>query len=135
MAPDFLTLADILAIHRDQIARYGGIEGVRDAGLLDSAVAMPRATFDGAYLHADLFELAAALLFHLTCNHPFMDGNKRVGAAAALVFLELNGQRVVASQEDLAELVLAVARGKCDKQEIAAFLREHSQHVDPDDEA
>jgi death-on-curing protein len=89
--PQFLTLQDIFETHAEQIAAYGGSEGLRDAALLESAIAQPQATFDGEFLHADLFEMSAAYLYHLVQNHPFLDGNKRVGLEAALVFLEVNG--------------------------------------------
>lgn len=123
MQPLFLTLDEVVAIHRDQIERYGGSSGVRDWALLRSAVAAPAATFGGKYLHGDLWEMAAAYLFHLVQNHPFIDGNKRVGAVAADVFLALNELRLVASQDDYAELVLSVARGKTNKSAVAEFFR------------
>jgi death-on-curing protein len=127
MDPVFLTIEEVLAIHRDQIERYGGSDGLRDVGLLQSAVAAPAATFDGAFLHADLFEMAAAYLFHLASNHPFVDGNKRVGAAAALVFLELNGVSFDASEDDLERTVLAVAEGRLRKSKLTEFFRAHSR--------
>ena len=89
--PLFLRLNEIIEIHTDQIARYGGLAGIRDMGLLQSAVAMPMSSFGGQYLHADLYEMAAAYLYHLVNNHAFIDGNKRVGTVTAIVFLELNG--------------------------------------------
>ena len=82
-APDFLDIEDVLELHALQLARYGGADGVRDRGLLESAVAQPQATFDGAFVHDGLFAMAAAYLFHIVQNHPFIDGNKRAGAAAA----------------------------------------------------
>ena len=91
MPPVFLTLDELLTIHRDQIERYGGSEGIRDMDLLKSAIAMPAAGFGGCYVHADLCEMAAAYLFHIVRNHPFVDGNKRIGAALFLWFLEKNG--------------------------------------------
>jgi death-on-curing protein len=127
--PLFLTLEEVVAIHRDQIVRYGGSAGVRDWGLLKSAAAMPAAAFGGQFLHADLCEMAAAYLFHLVQNHPFIDGNKRVGAVAADVFLSLNGMTLTASEDDYAELVLAVARGEMSKSAAAEFLRTHSKSV------
>ncbi|MFO0836986.1 MAG: type II toxin-antitoxin system death-on-curing family toxin [Phycisphaerae bacterium] len=123
MTPEFLELADVLYIHNDQIKRYGGDATLRDAGLLDSAVAMPRATFEGRFLHRDLFEMAAAYLFHIVQNHPFVDGNKRTGTAAALVFLEMNGITIEADEDALVELVLKVAQGRADKPRIAEFFR------------
>ena len=78
--PIFLCLGEVVEIPRDQIERYGGSPGIRDLGLLQSALAMPAAGFGGRYLHTDLFEMSAAYLFHITQNHPFADGNKRTGA-------------------------------------------------------
>src|ERR1043165_917580 len=86
----FLSLNKVLRLHKWQIETYGGEAGLRDAGLLDSAIAMPKVTFGGQFLHADIFEMAAAYLFHIVQNHPFVDGNKRTGADAAIVFLNLN---------------------------------------------
>jgi death-on-curing protein len=88
---------------------------------------MPQASFGGQFLHADLYEMGAAYLFHIVQNHPFVDGNKRVGAAAAMVFLELNHVEVRVSNETLAETVLAVAQGKLGKAAIAEFLRKHAR--------
>jgi len=121
--PTFLRLDEIVAIHRDQIARSGGSEGVRDWGLLQSAVAMPAAGFGGKFLHSDLCEMAAAYLFHIVQNHPFLDGNKRVGAVAAYVFLALNNVRMTADSDAYAELVLSVARGETAKSAVAEFFR------------
>jgi death-on-curing protein len=123
----FLTLDEVVSIHRDQIERYGGSLGVRDWGLLRSAIAMPAATFGGQFLHTDLFEMAAAYLFHIVQNHPFIDGNKRVGAVAADVFLTLNGMRLVASEDQFADLVLATARGEINKSAIAEFFRNQTE--------
>jgi len=122
--PIFLTLDEVLALHADQIARYGGRPGLRDLGLLESALAMPRATFGRLYLHPSLPEMAAAYLFHLAGNHPFLDGNKRVGLAAAIAFLGLNGLWLEADPDELAELVLRTARGEAGKAEVAEFIRE-----------
>ncbi|MEM1203767.1 MAG: type II toxin-antitoxin system death-on-curing family toxin, partial [Acidobacteriota bacterium] len=117
--PSFLDLDEVLALHEDQIRRYGGMPGLRDLGLLSSAVAMPAATFEGEHLHEDLFAMAAAYLFHLAKNHPFVDGNKRIALAASLAFLWINGQRVEAQEDDLVDLVLGVADGSVSKAEIA----------------
>ncbi|HNR30805.1 MAG TPA: type II toxin-antitoxin system death-on-curing family toxin [Candidatus Hydrogenedentes bacterium] len=126
MDPLFLSLDEVLFFHREQIARYGGTEGVRDLGLLQSALAQPQAMLGGEYLHADTFEMAAAYLFHIVRNHPFVDANKRVGLEAALAFLELNGFSIVVDQEALADMVLSVAEGRLDKAGIAEFLRAHA---------
>jgi death on curing protein len=123
----YFTLDEVLAVHAHQIARYGGALGVRDRGLLESALAMPSVTFSGQDLHATFDEKAAAYLFHLVKNHPFVDGNKRVGLAVCLAFLRLNGVRVEASDDDLVELVLGVARGRLAKAEVAVFLVGHGR--------
>lgn len=123
MQPIFLTLDEITDIHRDQIVRYGGSEGIRDFGMLQSAIAMPAASYGGQFLHADLCEMAAAYLFHIVRNHPFIDGNKRVGAVAVYVFLALNKIRLTADQTAYADLVLSVACGETPKSSIAEFLR------------
>ncbi len=127
MIPNFLSLAEVLAIHQDQIARYGGATGIRDIDLLKSALGMPPATYGGEFLHTDIYEMAASYLFHLVKNHPFIDGNKRVGAVAALVFLALNGFECHAPQDDLADMVLAVARGDMDKAQVSVFIRSWSK--------
>jgi death on curing protein len=129
-APVFLNLDQVLYIHKEQIRRLGGSLGIRDQGLLQSALAMPEAQFGGQFLHRDLFEMAAAYVFHIALNHPFVDGNKRVGAMAADVFLELNGFSLPPSKEtQYQELVLEIAQGKVEKPEIAAFFRKHSKKI------
>jgi death-on-curing protein len=128
MEPVFLTSEDILLIHHDQVRRYGGSFDLRDYGLLLSAAEMPCSKLDDAYLHHGLFEMAAAYLFHIVQNHPFVDGNKRTGAAAALVFLDLNGIEVAVEDEKLAEFVLSIAQGRVSKHATAEFLRVHASH-------
>jgi death-on-curing protein len=123
VTPDFLDVADVLTIHRLQVDRFGGTEGLRDQGLLSSAVSQPQLTFDGEFVHNDLVEMAAAYLFHLVSNHPFVDGNKRVGLATALVFLDMNGLPLRHGTDDLYELTMAVAEGSADKSEVTATLR------------
>lgn len=122
MEPNFLTLPEVLEIHQDQTSRYGGDPSIRDMGLLKSAIGMPSATFGGEFLHTDIFEMAAAYLFHLVKNHPFVDGNKRVGAVSALVFLVLNGFELGVPEDDFADIVLDVAQGKIDKAQVTVFL-------------
>ena len=126
MTPTFLSLDDDLSIHQEQLELYGGTAGVRDMGLLESAIAMPAAGFGDEYLHKDIYEMAAAYLFHIVQNHPFVDGNKRAGAAVAGFFLTTNGVKFEADEESFEKIVLAVAQGKTQKPEIAAFFREHS---------
>ncbi|WP_054030623.1 type II toxin-antitoxin system death-on-curing family toxin [Desulfatitalea tepidiphila] len=127
MEPIFLRLSEVLEIHQDQVTRYGGAAGIRDIELLKSALGMPSATYGGQFLHTDIYEMAAACLFHLVKNHPFVDGNKRVGAVTALIFLYLNGFDFDAPENDLAEMVLAVARGDIDKADVAVFIRRHTR--------
>ena len=126
MSSEFLNLAEVLEIHRDQIERYGGSSGIRDMGLLQSALAMPAVSFGGSFLHADLFEMAAAYLFHIVLNHPFIDGNKRTGAVAALVFLSLNAIEIDADEDEFEKMVLDVATGQADKSAVAEFFRRHA---------
>ncbi len=127
--PTFLTLDEVLALHRDQIRRYGGTPGIRDQGLLSSALGTVSATFGGQFLHESLHEMAAAYLFHLVQNHPFLDGNKRIGLAAALMFLWLNDVETEAGEADLTDLVLGVAEGRISKSEVAVFLKGHARGV------
>jgi death-on-curing protein len=124
---DFLSMEDILTLHADQVDLYGGDDGVRDLGLLESAVAQPQAAFGGQVLHEFPFEMAAAYLFHIVQNHAFVDGNKRTGAVAALVFLDLNGIEIEAPKGSLHDLTLSVATGQAGKAQIAEFFRVHAQ--------
>lgn len=131
-APDgsgmrFLSVSDTLEIHQDQISRYGCAADIRDTGLLLSAAAQPEAAFGGSFLHDGIFEMAAAYPFHIVQNHPFVDGNKRTGAASALVFLDINGYEVDCDSDELADLVIEVTLGKAKKPEIAAFLTKHAR--------
>lgn len=129
MEPEFLTLDEVLAIQAEQIERYGGTEGVRDRGLLASALAMPAATYGGQFLHPNLFEMAAAYLFHLCNNHPFVDGNKRTALATCLAFLWLNDLEVVADPDEVTDLVLGVADGSVGKAQVAVYLEERARQL------
>lgn len=123
--PSFLTFAEAIEIHDYQIEHFGGASGLRDIELLKSAIGMPSATYGGNFLHPSIYEMAAAYLFHLVENHPFVDGNKRVGAMAALIFLDLNGINFNASDEEFTAMVLRVASGKMLKAEITLFFKAH----------
>ncbi len=123
MTPEFLTVADVLELHAEQLHRFGGADGLRDLGLLESAVAQPNAGFGGVLLHPGLFEMAAAYLYPIVCNHAFVDGDKRTGLLAALVFLDLNGIVVAHGTDALFELTLAVAEGRMTKPAVAEELR------------
>ena len=125
----FLTSDDVLDLHADQIAAFGGSAGSRDLGLLQSAVAMPQSGFGGQLAHEFPHEMAAAYLFHIAANHPFVDGNKRTGLAAALLFLEVNDHTLVADQTSVGDMVLAVASGAMDKQGVAEFFKAHVRAV------
>ena len=126
MDPLFLTLDEVLSLHEEQIHAFGGSSGVRDLGLLDSALGSVSATFGGEFLHASIFEMAAAYLFGICKNHPFIDGNKRTATAAALVFLEMNGIDIDANERDFYNLVIGVAEGRVTKSEIAVFLQKNA---------
>ena len=121
----YLTLDEVLAIHADQIERYGGSLGIRDRGGLESALAMPRAGFGGELMHPTLAEQAAAYLFHLGKNHPFVDGNKRVALAVALTFLGLNDVDIEATEDEIVDLVIGVVTGTMSKADEARFFETH----------
>ena len=123
-AIEFLTLDDVLEFHRVQLERWGGAEGIRDRGALESAVAQARATFAGEYLHADLFAMAAAYGFHIAEAQAFLDGNKRTGLDAALTFLALNGYRVEDPERALFEAMVEMGNRRRTKEQLAALLRE-----------
>ena len=119
----FPTIDEVLELHAMLLNRYGGAEGIREQTLLESALAQPPATFGGQFLHHDLFMMAAAYLFHLVKNHPFVDGNKRIGLATALAFLAVNGVLINGGTEELFEVTVAVAEGRLSKEKIAEILK------------
>ena len=121
----FLSLEQVLRIHTSMVEVYGGATGVRDMGLLQSAVAMPQASYGGQALHPTIFDQAAAYLYHLVQNHPFLDGNKRIGAASALVFLAINEVQIDGDEDGLVALTMSVASGAAGKDEIAKWLQAH----------
>ncbi len=119
----FLSVDDVLLIHSRVIEEFGGDSGLRDRGLLESAVAMPQSTFGGNDLHSGLAGKAAAYHFHLCTNHPFVDGNKRVAVAASEVFLLINGHELSASDDEIEELTLGVAKGELSKDQVIEFFK------------
>ena len=123
--PEFLNVADVLEIHEEQILAYGGIRGIRDNGLLESAVMMPQASFGGEYLHNGLFEMAA-YAFHVAENQPFLDGNKRTALVACLVFLDINGFVILDVEMRLYTAMIAIANKEMDKYDLANLLSELS---------
>lgn len=120
----YLTLGEVLDLHRRIVARWGGAVVVRDLGALESAIAQPRMTFGGSDLYPDVVEKAAALCFSLIQNHPFVDGNKRVGHAAMETFLVLNGYEIHASVDDQERAMLAVAAGTLSRNGLTEWLRD-----------
>jgi death on curing protein len=123
----FLTLAEIIEIHADQIHRYGGQAGLRDLALLESALAQPEASFAGEWLHGDHYAMAPAYAYHLCQNHPFIDGKKRAALAAALVFLELNGITILDPRGRLKNAMIRIASGKMSKADFTKLLRKLAQ--------
>jgi death-on-curing protein len=119
----FLTLAEVIEIHADQIHRYGGQAAVRDLGLLESALAQPEASFAGQWLHGDDYEMAAAYAYHLCQNHPLIDGNKRTALAAALVFLVLNGISILDPRARLKNAMFRIASGEMSKADFTGLLK------------
>jgi death-on-curing protein len=119
---EFLTVEMVLAFHQRQLDRFGGGAGLRDRGLLESAVAQPQASFGGTYAHEGLFAMAAAYLFHIVSNPPFVDGNKRAGLLAAQVFLDVNGVTLEHDSEAFYALTMGVAEGRIDKPAVGAEL-------------
>lgn len=122
--PKFLSVDNVLLLHADQIDSFGGSQGVRDEGLLESALAQPQATFGGELLHPTIHDQAAAYFYHLAMNHPFIDGNKRTAFAAMDSFLRLNSYALNLTDEQAYNLVMQVAQGNMNKGELAAFLKE-----------
>ena len=122
MEPAFLSLDEVLEMHDQQIERYGGSHGLRDVAGLESAVATPQATFGGELLHTSIPAMAAAYLFHLCQNHAFIDGNKRVGANAAVTFLLMNDWEPSFNEEELVEVVLSVASGDLGKAQLTEIF-------------
>jgi death-on-curing protein len=119
----FLSVDDVLLLHTDTIDIDGGSHGVRDHGLLDAAVAMPRQQFGGNYLHEDLAAMAAAYMFHIAQNHPFVDGNKRAAVLSALAFLSVNGIQELPDPKDLESITLQVAAGELGKDVLTKWTR------------
>jgi death-on-curing protein len=121
----YLTLAEALELHRLLIEQSGGAEGLRDLGGLESALAQPRMTFDESELYPTIEEKGTALCFSLVNNHPFVDGNKRIGHAALETFLLLNGYELQASVDDAENVILSLASGSLAREELLVWIRAH----------
>ena len=120
-----LTKDQILAMHRDLMELSGSDEGMRDEGLLDSALAAPFQTFDGSPMLPTVQQKAARLGFGLIMNHPFVDGNKRIGAHVMLVMLAMNGIELEYSQEELCEIILKIAASQASFEELLSWVLDH----------
>jgi death-on-curing protein len=118
-----LTIDIVLEIHREAISQFGGSDGLRDRSLLESAIAAPQATFGSASPFVDTVDVAAAYLYYLCSNHPFIDGNKRVALGSCLVFLQLNGYTPTPDGDHWENLTLAVAAGALSREEVTKTLR------------
>jgi death-on-curing protein len=121
----YLTLSEVLEVHRQVMAQSGGAEGLMHLPALESALAQPQMTFGGADLYPTLVDKAAALGYALIKNHPFLDGNKRTGHAAMEVFLVLNGYEIRAAVDEQEHVILQVAASEIDREEFTAWLRTH----------
>ena len=118
----FLNQEQVLRIHAGSIQKHGGLDGLRDAGLLASALSMPQAKFGGQFLHDGISAMAAAYLFHLCKNHPFADGNKRTAHGTAVTFLLINGYNITTDADETERMVLRVADGTISKQELTKIF-------------
>ncbi len=119
----FLTVDEVIAFHDIQVDLFGGLEGTRDTGLLESAVMGTQSSFGGQYLHEDIFTMAAAYACGIIKNHPFLDGNKRTGMATALTFLYANEKKINPPHEELFALAIAIATSEASLQETASFFK------------
>ncbi|MBE9007715.1 type II toxin-antitoxin system death-on-curing family toxin [Fortiea sp. LEGE XX443] len=124
-SPKFIEKQDVLSIHSKQINLYGGSLGIRDEGLLDSAIYQPQATFGGELLHSTIVEQAAAYLFHINNNHAFVDGNKRTAFDVMVTFLNMNDYELNMSPEPAYELTIKVAENKISKEQLVEFLKDY----------
>ena len=120
---DFLEVEDIIIVHRNQIELYGGSFGVRDLGLLDSAVNAVQASFDGDYMHKTPYERASAYIYYIAQNHPFMDGNKRTALAVGLVYPDMSGIEIDDPNEELYEMMIEVSTGNSSKEKVSEILK------------
>lgn len=122
----YLTVKDVLLLHQMAIDEFGGSHGLRDLGLLESAVARPSSTYDGEELYPDIYTKGAALVHSLLLNHQFVDGNKRTAMFSVMTFLELNGFELTASQKDIVEAALWIENKQPEIEEIASWLKAHT---------
>lgn len=126
----YLSIDQVLALQKAQIDEYGGSHGLRDRAGLESALARPQMTFGGEDLYPEMADKGAALWHSLVMNHPFIDGNKRIGAMAAEFFLSLNGVDLHSTDEELVDITLATARGEMNAEALAIWIRQRSREAD-----
>lgn len=126
MAIRFIPDDIVPLIHADLLRRYGGRPGLRDRNLLTSALAQPKMTFGGRFLHRTVCDKAAAYAYHICKDHPFVDGNKRLAFVLMDIFLQRNGWNLTASEEDVYSIMITLARGELTKSALAKCLRQHS---------
>jgi len=126
----YLALAEILELHRSVIERWGGASGIRDLGALESALAQPRQSFAGQDLYPDITSKAAALCYSLVLNHPFVDGNKRIGHAAMETFLMINSHELRAAIDEQEQIMLDLAAGKLSRDTFAEWVQQHASTTD-----
>lgn len=125
----YITLDEVLAVHDDMVERYGGSFGIRDLGLIQSAIARPQASFGGEDLYPTILDKAAALFHSLIFNHAFVDGNKRTSLTTTARFLYVNGYELVAEERELIDFPLRVENKHLDIDEIVKWLREHTRKI------
>lgn len=125
----FLTYSEVILIHESLINSYGGSHGLRDEGLLKSAIQMPESGFGNVYFHETLFDMASAYIFHLVKNHPFVDGNKRIGFACADIFLRLNGYRLLINEDEGYQLTIQITASSITKEKLAQIFEANSELV------
>ncbi len=129
MATRFIPNRIVSTIHSDLLQRYGGRPGLRDPGLLDSALAQPKTTVGGKFVHKTLFDKAAAYGFHVCKNHPFVDGNKRVAFVLMDIFLQKNGWEITSNEEEAYSMMISLASGRLSKAHLSKWLKEHSSNL------
>jgi death-on-curing protein len=129
MRIEFIPDEVVLTIHTDLLQRYGGRAGIREKSLLESAVAQPKMTFGGKYVHKTLFDKAVAYGYHICMNHPFVDGNKRVAFILMDIFLQKNGYEIAADEEQVYSIMMALASGKISKTQLSAWLKGQSSKL------
>lgn len=123
----FLDKETVLYFHSDQIKRYGGSFEVRDYNILESSIEQPQTTFEGKYLHKNIFEMASAYGYHLCNNHPFIDGNKRIALIAMVTFLYVNGYDLKISEKEIYLLIMGIANNSISKQELTEYIKKNAE--------